>query len=333
MKKIAAFFLSICLLLLSLSGCAPEKRERTYYGYFDTSVTVIDYSGESESSFNRKTKIITDLLDCYHKLLDIYNDYEGVVNLKTVNDSAGNPVKVSRELFDLLSSAQELCNVTEGEMNIALGAVLRLWHDAREAGNYLPSPESLSEAAAHTDIDKIYLDRESLTVTLLDGEMSLDVGAIGKGYVAGVIAAELEKKGVSSLILNLGGNVTAIGHKPDGSSWRTGVENPGGSYFALFNLADSTVSTSGDYERYFTYGGKNYHHIIDKDTLYPAESFKSVTVVSDNPALADALSTALFCMPLEAGQELAVQLRLKVLWVYSDGSAVPSEDGFFEIAK
>ena len=321
MRKIAALFLLISILVLTLSGCAPDKREETFYGYFDTQVTVFDYSRQSEKKFNEKTAIVVEYLDKYNELLDIYNEYEGVTNLKTVNDAAGQTVSISRELFDFLSYGKEAYYLSGGQMNIAMGAVLSLWHDAREAGSYVPSNEALSDAAMHIDIEKMVLDEQGCTVTLLDERMSLDVGALGKGYVAGVIAKEMADKGIKSFVLNLGGNVTAIGSKPDGGSWRTGVENPYGGYFALFDLNNRTVSTSGDY------------HIIDKDTLMPAEGFISVTVVSEEPAIADALSTALFCMTYEEGVIIANALSVRVLWVKTDGTVLSNVDGFFDITE
>ena len=134
-------------------------------------------------------------------------------------------------------------------------------------------------------------------------------------------ARALEAEGVSSYVLNVGGNIRIIGTKPDGTGWVTGVKDPRNtSEFAIkLRLADTSCVTSGVYERYYTVDGVRYHHIIDKDTLFPAEYFSSLTVITKNSALADALSTALFCMPYDDGAALAEKLGVDVLWIFPDG--------------
>ena len=154
--------------------------------------------------------------------------------------------------------------------------------------------------------------------------MSLDVGAIAKGYACEKIASSLESAGYSSYVLDLGGNLRAIGHKPDGSTWRTAVRNPdifsSEPYIYYFNIADTSVVTSGDYQRYYTVNGVNYHHIINKDTLMPANYFSSVTIITKNSGLADGLSTALFNMDYEAGVALVSSLDgVSVVWVTTEG--------------
>ncbi len=307
----------------------PAARSAELFGdrgelYFNTSCRFIDYSGLSDDKFSDAVSLVREELEFYHKLFDIYHTYDGIINIKSLNDNAGGEaLEVPPRLFDLLEYSKQMYTLTAGEVNIAMGAVLGIWHEYREEGTAVPDKALLESAAAHTDIDKLILDRENMTVTLADSEMSLDVGAVAKGYAAEKIAGRLTKAGYSSFVLDLGGNLRAVGSKPDGTAWKTGVKNPdpmAQSYLYEFELADLSAVTSGDYERYYTVDGKKYHHIIDKDTLMPSEHFASVTVIAEHSGLADALSTALFNMTYEEGLALVNSLEnIKAIWYTSDG--------------
>ena len=150
------------------------------------------------------------------------------------------------------------------------------------------------------------------------------MGALGKGYATEKAAQYLEQQQAKGYVLNIGGNIRIIGTKPDGSGWRTAVkdpEDPENSYAAILDIADTACVTSGDYERFFAVKGKQYHHIIDPDTLWPAEQFSSVTIITRDSGLADALSTALFCMSYEDGLALVSRMGgVEVLWIDHDGT-------------
>ena len=337
----------VCLILiftllfsvaLSLSSCGSgEPQKRTYYEFFDTVCTVSYYGGEGTEYFEDAISLIEGELEKYHRLFDAYNPYSETNNLYTVNSLAGvSPVRVDPSLFALISYGKEVYSLTDGEVNIAFGAVTALWKrasTAAEAGSDLPLPSAaeLSEASKHTSIELIKLDEKNSTVYISDPLASIDVGAVGKGFAAERIAELLAERGFDSFVLDLGGNIRAVGTKPDGSGWITGIEDPQGDtehpFAARVELLDSSCVTSGDYKRYFTVDGNKYHHIIDKDTLYPAEHYSSVTVIVPDSALADALSTALFCMPLEEGKALIERTEgAKALWIYADGRKVFSSD-------
>lgn len=327
----------ICSLLLALVGLifvpmflvedksTPKPKTQVYFGYFNTESRYTDYSGGSDEDFKRAADLVGERLKFYHELFDIYHEYEGITNLKTLNDHAGEgPIQITEELFDLLEYSKEMYTLTGGEVNIAMGAVLSIWHEYREVGVALPEREMLLLAAEHTDIEKLRLDRENMTAELLDPEMSLDVGAIAKGFAVEKIAELLQSEGYTSSVIDAGGNLRAIGKKPDGTSWRTGVKNPlGEGYIEYLDLADSAAVTSGNYERYYTVNGKNYHHIIDKDTLMPSEHFISVTINVGSSALADALSTALFNMTYEEGAAIVSGIEgARVIWVTPSGEVL-----------
>ena len=348
--RISAFVFSLFFILSTLSGCAsngekePATKAESIYEYFDTLSVIFSYRGDTESEFKANCDAIRTLLKEYHQLFDIYYEYAGINNVKTVNKNAGvAPVKVDGRLIDFLLYCKELYTVTGGETNVAMGAVLKLWHDAREKAEsspqnaYVPSEQQLSEAALHTDIEKLIIDKEAGTVYLSDPEMSLDVGAIAKGYAVEKAAELLISRGVTSYVLNFGGNIRAIGTKVSGKGWVTGITNPDKtsdeSFVCKVDLKDVSLVTSGDYERFYTVNGENYHHIIDKDTLMPSKHFSSVSVFTKNSALADALSTALFCMSYDEGLALINSIGgIDVIWVLPDGS-VKMTDGVTVVKK
>ena len=336
MKRIGIWLLLTAMVIPLLAGCsAPEtpaaqteNKGKSYFTYFDTVSYVYSYAGDSAEQFDERSAEVSDILGEYHRLFDIYHEYSGVNNLCTLNlNAGGEPIEVDEKLIDVLLYARELYQATYGEMNVMMGAVLRIWHDLRDAASddpgaaRLPTEEELSTAAEHTDFSLLEIDEDARTVRIADPAASIDVGALGKGYATEMAARALEAEGVSSYVLNVGGNIRIIGTKPDGTGWVTGVKDPRNtSEFAIkLRLADTSCVTSGVYERYYTVDGVRYHHIIDKDTLFPAEYFSSLTVITKNSALADALSTALFCMPYDDGAALAEKLGVDVLWIFPDG--------------
>lgn len=333
----------LCLvlgLLVVLTGCPEtahkaEPRGMVYFSFFDTVSYVYSYAGDSEADFTKNCDEVAAILEDYHHLFDIYYEYSGINNLRTINlNAGGEPVKVDQKLIDFLLYAKELYTLTSGEMNIMMGSVLRPWHDCRsEASNdpsnaRIPTTDYLTEANAHTSLSLLEIDDENNTVRITDPLASIDVGALGKGYATEMAAKRLIEMGVTSYVLNIGGNIRIIGTKPDGSGWRTGVKDPSdpSTYAIYLNLANTSCVTSGVYERYFTVGNTRYHHIIDKDTLMPSEHFTSLTVICEDSGLADALSTALFCMSYEDGAALVDSLDgVEVLWILPDGEIKMSE--------
>ncbi len=322
-------FLPLLLAVLLLGGCTPKEPQEsryqaTFLELFDTVTTVVGYA-PSEEAFQETAQDIHDALESYHQLFDIYNTYPGVENLKTLNETAATaPVKVDEKIIELLKFCREVYDATSGKVNIAMGSVLQLWHDAREDGiadpenAKLPEESALTEAAKHTDLSQLILDEEAGTVFYADPEMSLDVGAIAKGYALEQVC----KTAPEGLLISVGGNVRATGPKPDGGSWVVGIQNPTGEdeYLHTVEVQDISVVTSGDYQRYYTVDGVSYHHIIDPETLYPGRLWRAVTVLCPDSGLADGLSTALFLLPQAEGQALLDKFGCEALWVDSDNN-------------
>ena len=306
--KLLALLLCILLACSVLGGCAqaePQKYSTSFFDVFDTVTTIIGYA-DSQETFDRVVGEARQQFVRYHQVFDGYNAYDGVHNLYYVNQNAASgPVPAEPELMTLLAWIRDLQPSLEGRVNVAMGAVLRLWHDAREAGVALPDEAALREAVGHVDMSQMILDEQAGTVYFADPELSLDLGAVAKGYTGDRVMERFRAAGVTSAIISLGGNVQALGRKPDGSLWQVAVQDPEGSgYAAVLSVADKAVITSGGYERYFEEDGKIYWHIIDPATGRPAENgLESVTIAADSGVLADGLSTALFVMGADKAAE------------------------------
>ena len=343
-EKTLTACLCILAICLSLAGCgtevqqskAVEPKGKVYFSYFDTVSYIYDYSGDSAERFDDRSADVSHILEEYHRLFDIYHEYADVTNLCTLNRLAGgDPVPVDERLIDFLLYAKEMHDLTSGQMNVMLGSVLQLWHESREAASdhsreaSIPTEEALQEASLHTGISLLEINREEGTVRISDPEASIDVGALGKGYATEMAAKWLEEQGALGYVLNIGGNIRIIGTRPDGTGWKTGIRDPAdpdGEFALNIRIADTACVSSGIYERFFVADGKRWHHIIDPDTLYPAEWYSAITVITKDSALADALSTALFCMNYEESSLLVDRLDgVEACWIFSGGEIRCSE--------
>lgn len=329
------------LIVVVLFNQNQNKRElsrytATFLDVFDTRTDVVGYS-TSEEAFTEQVALLKEKLEYYHRLYDIYNDYEGINNIKTINDNAGiAPVIVSKDIIDLLVHSKEMYEQTNGQMNVAMGSVLKIWHDYRDAGinnpasASIPPMEDLQEASVYCDIGQIVIDEEESTVYLLDENMSIDVGSIGKGYAVQRVGEYAKEIGMESVLLSVGGNVCAVGSKLDGSDWRVGIQNPDlksdEAYVRKVDVSDASVVTSGNYQRYYVVDGERYCHIIDSDTLMPADYFASVSIICKDSGRADALSTSVFNMPFEEGLAFVNGLEdVEAMWILNDGTVEYSE--------
>lgn len=330
-----AIFVAILVVFLGIvwvqvQNQSQKRYQVQFFDCFDTVTTITGYA-KNQEEFSEKMDLLKEKLLYYHQLYDIYHTYDGIKNLKSINDAAGTePVKVESEIIELLKFGKELYEKTGGKIHIAYGSVLSLWHDFREQGinnpqqAKLPGQDELKRRAEHTSMENLILDMEASTVYLADSKMSLDVGSIGKGYAVSRIGAYARELGMEHVLISVGGNVCAVGAKADGTPWLVGVENPDKEsdepYVNSLELSDASIVTSGDYQRYYEVDGRRYCHIIDPETGMPAEFFPSVTVMAEDSGMADAFSTALFVMGQEEGLALVEELEdVEALWVMEDG--------------
>lgn len=354
MKKIIAPVLAAILAVLVFTVCQKaqenkyEKYNDTFWDSFDTITQVVGYT-RSEEEFKGYFEKIHLRFQELHKLYDKYNNYEGMNNIKTINDNAGiKPVKVAKEIIDLIVFAKDWNKRTGGRTNIAMGPVLNIWHDYREEGMddpqnaKLPSMDILQKAAKHTDIDKVIVDEKNSTVYLVDKEMSLDVGAIAKGFATEIVAKEIMADGFVSGIISPGGNIRVIGKPLDGirKRWGIGIQNPEKiivtaeeNLLDVVFLNDAAVVSSGDYQRYYVVDDKIIHHLIDPDTLMPADYYRAVTVVAGSSGLADFLSTTVFLLPYQESRALVDSIDgVEAVWVMPNGK-VEATEGMEKIMK
>ncbi len=225
--------------------------------------------------------------------------------LKKLNSRAGQgPVEVSKELFDLIKLSLDLARSSASSFDPTIGAVSELWGFSTENPKP-PEKKELEKSLKNTGIDKVQLDEDSCTVSF-PARMAMDLGAIAKGYALDRAESILRQQGITSALINAGGDIIAIGGKGEENEWKIGVQDPdkSRSILAVIPIKDRAVVTSGNYERFFEKDGIRYHHILDPKTGYPAKGLKSVTVIANGGATADAMATAVFVLGKDKGLKL-----------------------------
>lgn len=302
----------VCILLLLVTavfaGCHTKNTSgppatRTGF-FFDTFIQISLYDTADE----------TILDGC----MELANRYEGLLSrtkehtdIRRINEAKGAAVTVDSETVALLQTALSYAERTNGVFDPTIGAVSSLWNFSQEPKGPVPEDSVIREALLHVGYEKLHVDAEKNTVQLEDPDMRLDLGAIAKGYIADRIKEFLLSKGVKSALINLGGNVLAIGEKPGGEAFRVGVQKPfdtQGSVITTVSVKDKSLVSSGNYERCFEEDGVLYHHILDPATGYPSDSgILGVTILADRSVDADALSTICFLMGPQRAMELIEQ--------------------------
>ena len=272
------------------SGCSLESKYDCEFFAMDTVMTINAYGSKSESAVKAAQNEINRL----DRLLSVQNENSEIFKL-----NQSKKMTVSEDTLTLITRSNEIYTLTDGAFDISCEPLIREWGFYSGLENKVPSQKAIETALEGVGAEHIKIKDSTVT---LDDNTSLDLGGIAKGYASHKAAEILKDNGVTSALMSLGGNVRAVGSKPDGESWSVAVTDPDDNSKSIgtLKISDKAVVTSGGYQRYFEENGQTYHHIIDTKTGYPADSgLKSVTIVSDDDALADALSTALFVMGLE----------------------------------
>jgi len=334
MKKRFALIL-LCMSLL-LGGCqaskakaAEENKQSRVVFYFDTVVTVTAYTEDADILSEMEAECLR-----YENLLSKTIEGSDVWN---INHAKGERVAVSPETRELIEKALEFSRLSDGRFDISIEPCVALWDFTGENIGVLPDAEELAQAAEKVDWTKIDVNDEGVQIP--EG-MSIDLGAIAKGYISDRIADFLREGGVESALLNVGGNVRTLGLKPDGSNWRIGIQDPEGvrdqSIVGVVTLGDNAVVTSGIYERGFVLDGVCYHHILDTDTGWSVQNeLAGISIVAENACTADALSTTVFAMGLEEGTDFIENFKgVEAIFVTRDGNVswTSGLNGLFELA-
>lgn len=229
-----------------------------------------------------------------------------------INQNAGvRPVAVDSEVFELIARACRLSDLTQGAFDLSYGSIDKSLWNFDQTMTALPSPETARKMVRLINYKNIILDREKQTVFLAKKGMRIGFGGIGKGYAAEMTKRLLIEKGVVSGVVNASGDLTTWGHRPDGSPWTIGLADPDAKDrpFSYLEISGLAVATSGDYEKYVTINGKRYSHTINPRTGLPVTGIKSVTIISPNAELSDALATPVYVMGIRVGLDLINQMR------------------------
>nr|WP_294778199.1 FAD:protein FMN transferase [uncultured Flavobacterium sp.] len=244
------------------------------------------------------------------RIENLISDWIPTTPLSAINQNAGKQaVKVPLELIELIERSIKISKLTDGAFDISYASMDKIWKFDGSMKE-MPSPEAIKKSVEKVGYENIVIDKEEQTVFLKLEGMKLGMGGIGQGYIADKIKALLLSNGCVSGLVNVSGDISTWGKQPNGEQWKVGIKNPmnKNKIFATFPLEDTAVETSGSYEKYVTFNGKRYSHIIDTRTGYPATGLISVSVFAKTTELADALATGVFVMGKDAGMNLVNQL-------------------------
>lgn len=289
---------------LFLSACSIKNSEpMTYTDHvFDTIISVQVYDSKDTDLLKEMKTMCQDFEAKFSNTIE-------TSEISQINQAGGAPVQVSEETAKLIKKGLYYGELSRGAFDITIGSVSTLW-DFKAENPSVPETAVLSEALSHVDYRKVKVD--GTTVTLEDPGARLDLGAIAKGYIADRLKEYLEGEGVSHALINLGGNVLAVGGKPDSSPFNIGIQKPfedSGIPLTSVKIKDKSLVTSGTYQRYFEKDGVRYHHILDPSTGMPCSNgLSSVSIITDSSLAADALSTTCFILGPEKGMKLVNQM-------------------------
>lgn len=307
-----------------LTGCGGEKEvssQSSQVFAMDTVMLLTVYGDQAQQGLDQAEQTI-------QKLEKLWSATDENSEIWALNHSGGNWVELSEDTREILSRGLELCALTDGALDLTAYSAVQAW--GFPTGAYrVPDEAELEQLVGKIDYTQVELDDNQAR---LPEDMSLDLGAVAKGRLGEVLSQDLKELGVTSALLELGGNIQTVGTKPDGSRWRVGIQDPNsqeGGYLAIVEVADQAVVTSGDYQRYFEQDGQTYCHIMDPATAAPADSgVDSVSIVGSNGTVCDALSTALFVMGEEKGAQFwkdHPELDFEAIFVSQDGTIAVTE--------
>lgn len=308
-KKIT-LILSLLLVIISSMGCSASSKYSSPIsetGFFmGTVVKIALYDKKEkdiiEKGFNRIKEIESE----------VSINIEGT-EIDRVNDSSGKaPVKVGNDAFEITKQGLEYSKLSEGSFDITIGPIVKLWSIGLPEAK-VPTHSEIEENLKLVGYERLQVKDEDKSVFLKDEGMKIDLGAIAKGYTADAVAEVLRENGVTSAIIDLGGNVFALGSRTDGSSWKVGIQDPfeeRGQIIGTVEVKNKSIVTSGIYERFLEKDGKKYHHILSPFNGYPFDNeIAGVTIVSDKSIDGDALSTTVFSKGLEGGMEFIEKIQ------------------------
>lgn len=335
---ITALTMILVLTFAILTGCAKNSEPISRTGfYFDTVIQITLYDTVDET-------ILDGCFALAEKYENLFSATKEGSDVWKINHAGGETVTVSEETVTLLTTATDYANATEGATDPTIRPVSELWDFGSDGDPRVPEDAAIKTALSHVSYDHIRFGTAPSdetgepvlrTVTLTDPKAAVDLGFIAKGYIADKMKEYLLSQGVASACISLGGNVLAIGEKPDGAPFRIGIQEPfaeEGTTIDTVEIRDTSVVTSGIYERCFYEDGVFYHHVLDTSTGYPVDNeLASVTIICDSSTRADALSTSCLCLGLDKGRKfLDAEKDVAYLFITKDGTQYASENFLHE---
>ena len=315
--KMKSMFSAICLCFLLLSGCSFSSNTpiKVTGFYFDTIISITIYDHGSDKLADN----CMDLAAYYENLLSPNIEGSDVWN---INHSNGSFVSVSEDTLSLLNTALDYARLSDGLVDPTIGSLSQLWNFGSDNQAIVPDEAMIVNALSHVDYNAVVI--KDGQVMLSDPDAQIELGFIAKGFIADKMKEFLLSEGVTSALINLGGNVLALGSRTDGTPFHIGVQKPfsdSGTSALTLDLSDVSVVSSGTYERYFEQDGKLYHHILSTSTGYPvANGLSQVTIISSSSADGDALSTLCFILGYEkAASLLETHPDIRAVFITEDG--------------
>lgn len=353
-RIISSLAIVIFLLFIIIKNLNRSKEYKTQvYDAFDT-YTIISIYDKNPKEAEKKLKILSDKFEAMSKDFDGFNNYEGINNLKTVNDNAGiKEIKVSDDLFDLVSRTKELEEKFKFEkLNIAIGPVTNLWRNysdlynqgfsqeevISEMGSELPRKTELEKLRPLIDQNNVIINKDKKIIYLNKKSMALDLGAVAKGYAVEILSQyAIKDLDVESILISSGGNIKCLNKDGIDRKYKAAIYDPEiedqdkkeisekDQYLTILNLNNKAVVTTGDYQRYFILNGKRYPHIVDPASLETSDKYRSISVVCDDSFMADYLSTSLFLLDKEKVKELEKENDFSIVYLDDNEEVYISE--------
>jgi thiamine biosynthesis lipoprotein len=318
MKKLIILFIT----LLLITGCSKNTDVKTYnMFYMDTYIEVKLYDVlNSKKIFDE----IDNMYKSYHELTDRYNAYDNIKNVYYLNEvlKTNESIEIDSRLSAVINYGLSMYSKTNGYVDIAIGNVVDVWKSYREIGSGVPTLYELMDSGS-IKIEDIKLKDNMYSKT---SDVKIDLGAVAKGYVTELVGKYIESKGCNKYLINAGGNIK-VGNSYKSTKYKIGIETPFNTskVYKVLNVENTSIVTSGSYQRYYEYNGVIYNHIINPNTLFPENYIKSVTVITKDSGYADILSTYLFLLPIKDGIKYINSLsNVEAIWYadkiyYSDG--------------
>jgi thiamine biosynthesis lipoprotein len=255
---------------------------------------------------------IADAVEEIKRIEKLFTTFDESSQTNLINRNAGiAPVKVDREVYDLIERSKKISTLTQGAFDITYGSIdKRLWNFDKTMTS-LPDAQTAKKLVRLINYRNVILDEKNCSVFLKEKGMRIGFGGIGKGYAAEKAKSLLQQKGVKSGIINAAGDLTAWGHQPNGKPWTIGIADPDTKRqaFSFLEITNTSIATSGNYEKFVLIDGKKYSHTIDPKTGLPVRGIKSVTIICPNAEIADAMATPVMIMGIKTGLDMLNQIK------------------------